>query len=183
MPRKRAETSNISNVDMWRTVSPWAKKAARERGAALVGKGSLREGEPDRRDDGTNPYAKWEITEDTRNSLRSLVIKAIDNGWTVNQLQHEIIVNEKFSAACALTIAWTETALARSHGNHESAKSAGMKFKNWLLGNGDCEVCQANAKQGLIPIDEPFQSGVNCPPGHTRCRCAAGYYESKYERI
>jgi Phage Mu protein F like protein len=181
-PHERAEPSNTSNVDIWHTVSPWAKKAARERGATLVGKGSLQEGEPDGQDDGPNPYAKWEITENTRNSLRGLVIKAIAKGWTVNQLQHEIIMNEKFSAACALTIAWTETALAHSHGNHESARSIGMKFKSWITSQGGCEACQTNANQGRILIDEPFQSGVDCPPAHTHCRCAAGYYESKYER-
>jgi hypothetical protein len=179
-PRKKAGTSN---VDIWRTVSPSVRKAARERAAALVGKGTFREGEPDRRDDGPNPYAQWEITESTRSSLRNLVTKAIDNGWTVSQLQHEIIVSERFSADRALTIAWTEKALAHSHGTHESAKDTGMKFKKWLLGNGDCKVCQANANQGCIPINDPFQSGVNYPPAHTRCRCAAGYYESKDEVI
>jgi hypothetical protein len=167
------------NVGMWRSVSPWTKKAARERGAALVGKGLLREGEPDGRDGSPDPYAKWEITESTRNKLRNLVIEAIDGGWTVNQLQHEIIMKERFTLSSALTIAWTEKALALSLGNHESAKSVGMKFKSWITGHGCCELCQANANQGRIPIDEHFYSGVGCPPGHTRCRCDAGYYESK----
>jgi hypothetical protein len=176
---KISQATKGESTSMWKKVLPQAQQAAREHGAALVGKGILREGEPDRPDDGPNPYGKWEITEATRTRLRNLVIKAIDNGWTVNQLQHEIIVSEKFSAACALTIAWTETALARSHGSHESARSVGMKFKNWLLGSGDCEVCQANANQGLIPIDEPFKSGVSRPPGHTRCRCSVAYYKSK----
>jgi hypothetical protein len=174
----------------WTMVLPQARQAAREHGAELVGKGILREGEPDGPNDGPNPYGKWEITEAARTRLRNLVIKAIDNGWTVNQLQHEIlqdgiIVNVKFPAACALTIAWTETAFARAHGSYQAAKETGMKYKRWILGGSvgnysDCAICQANARQGRIRIDEPFQSGVNCAPGHTRCRCSVGYYETKY---
>jgi hypothetical protein len=173
-----------SNMDMWRTVSPWVKKAAREHGAALVGKGILREGEPDGPDDGPNPYGKWEITEAARTRLRNLIIKATDNGWTVTQLQHEIlqheiIVNVKFRAACALTIAWTESMYASNCGKHEAAKGTGMKYKSWI-GSGDaCEVCLANMKQGRIPINSPFQSGVLFPPGHTRCRCGIGFSETK----
>jgi hypothetical protein len=174
-----------SNVDMWRTVSPWVKKAAREHGAALVGKGILREGEPDGPNDGPNPYGKWEITEAARTRLRNLIIKATDNGWTVTQLQHEIlqheiIVNVKFRAACALTIAWTESMYVNNYGKHQAAKESGMKYKSWI-GSGDaCEICLANMKQGRIPIDSPFQSGVLFAPGHTRCRCSAGYHEAKY---
>ena len=174
-----------SNVDMWRTVSPWVKKAARKHGAALVGKGVLQEGEPDGPNDGPNPYGKWEITEAARTRLRKLVIKAIDNGWTVNQLQHEIlqheiIVNERFPAACALTIAWTESMYVYNYGKHQAAKESGMKYKSWI-GSGDaCEICLANIGQGRIPINSPFQSGVLFAPGHTRCRCGIGYSETKY---
>lgn len=175
-----SQAAKGGNDSMWTKVLPQARQAAREHGAALVGKGILREGEPDGPNDGPNPYGKWEITEATRTRLRNLVIKAVDNGWTVNQLQHEIIVSEKFSAACALTIAWTESMYASNHGKHEAAKGTGQKFKQSFPGAGCCEDCQKNADAGLIPIDEPFPSGVLFPPGHTRCRCGIGYSETKY---
>lgn len=169
----------------WTMVLPQARQAAREHGAALVGKGILREGEPDGPNDGPNPYGKWEITEAARTRLRNLVIKATDNGWTVTQLQHEIlqhevIVSEKFPAACALTIAWTESMYVYNYGKHQAAKESGMKYKSWI-GSGDaCEICLANIGQGRIPINSPFQSGVLFAPGHTRCRCGIGYSETKY---
>jgi hypothetical protein len=180
-----SQATKHGNDSMWTKVLPQARQAAREHGAALVGKGILREGEPDGPDDGPNPYGKWEITEAARTRLRNLIIKATDNGWTVTQLQHEIlqneiIVSERFPAACALTIAWTESMYVNNYGKHQAAKESGTKYKCWI-GSGDaCEICLANMKQGRIPINSPFQSGVLFPPGHTRCRCGIGYSETKY---
>jgi hypothetical protein len=176
---KIPQAANHMHDSMWTKVLPQARQAARAYGAALIGKGILREGEPDRPDDGPNPYGKWEITEATRARLRNLVVKAIDSGWTVNQLQHEIIVGEKLSAACALTIAWTETAIAQAHGAYEAAKEHGMRWKKWIIAEKSCAVCIANAAQGRIPINEPFRSGTDFPPGHTCCRCGVGYYETQ----
>jgi hypothetical protein len=177
---RTSQATKGGHDSVWTKVLPQAQQAAREHGAALIGKGILREGEPDSPSDGPNPYGKWEITEAVRTRLRDLIIKATDNGWTVNQLQHQIIVSEKFSADCALTIAWTESMYAYNYGKHQAAKEHGMKFKSWVASKEHtCKTCQTNAKQGRIPIDQPFHSGVSFPPGHTRCRCAAGYHETK----
>lgn len=163
----------------WRTVSPTVKKAARTYGAALIGKDVLTQGRPDQLGEGPDPYGRWEIAEATRARVHEIVIQAVDEGWTVNQLQSKIIHSEGLSADCALTIAWTEKALALSGGEYESALSAGLKYKKWITASGDCATCKANAKQGRIPIRQPFESGAQYPPGHTRCRCSAGYYLTK----
>ena len=34
------------------------------------------------------------------------------------------------------------------------------------------EECQANEEQGVIPMDEPFQSGDMHEPVHPNCRCS-----------
>lgn len=181
---KMSQATKSGHDSMWTKVLPQARQAAREHGAALVGKGILREGEPDGPNDGPNPYGKWEITEAARIRLRNLIIKATDTGWTVSQLQHEIlqheiIVSEKFPAACALTIAWTESMYVQNYGKHQAAKEHGMKYKSWIRSGDACEICLANMKQGRIPINLPFQSGVLFAPAHTRCRCSNGYYETK----
>lgn len=159
---------------MWTKVLERAKQIAHERAAELVG---MRVGK-----DGTirpNPDAKWSITETTRDSLRELVEKSIADGWTNTQLQHEIITSYNFSPARALNVSRTERAFARSHGTHEAAKTTGMAFKDWLPDDSACEeVCLPNAAQGRIPIDEDFDSGDECSPGHPSCRCANGYYET-----
>jgi hypothetical protein len=31
--------------------------------------------------------------------------------------------------------------------------------------------CAINAKQGLIPVDQPFESGADAPPNHPNSRC------------
>jgi hypothetical protein len=68
---------------------------------------------------------------------------------------------------------------AYNHGKHEAAKGTGQKFKQSFPGEGCCEECQENADAGLIPIDEPFPSGDDCPPFHPSCRDGIGYTESK----
>jgi hypothetical protein len=35
-----------------------------------------------------------------------------------------------------------------------------------------CEICEGNGNQGVVPIDQAFQSGHMTPPGHPGCRCA-----------
>lgn len=131
--------------------------------------------------DGTiidNPNPAWAITETTRTALNELASQAIDEGWTVAELQHRIVQDQAFSPSRALTIARTETAFARAHGEHEAAKGVGMQYKTWIMGSEACDVCEANAAEGRIGIDDAFESGDDVPPAHPNCRCSLGYYET-----
>jgi hypothetical protein len=160
---------------IWTKVLDQAREMAHKRAAELVGKKVLPGGKIV-----DNPDAKWSITETTRDALRELVTESIEKGWTTSQLQHQIMESEQFGAARALNISRTETAFARSRGNKLAAKGAGMKFKSWIPDETACEeICQPNAEQGRIPIDEDFDSGDECSPGHPGCRCANGYYETE----
>lgn len=169
----RIGLNDQKDAALWKKVLDQARKIARERAAELVGRRVLPDGRIV-----DNPNAEWAITETTRAALRELSSQAIDEGWTVSQLQHQILEHETFSPARALNIARTETAYARSHGNHEAAKGVGMKYKSWIPHSDCCDVCQANADQGRIAIDEPFDSGDDCVPAHPSDMCANGYYES-----
>lgn len=166
--------STTSDPDLWTQILQEARDAARDRGAKLVGKRVL--------SDGTvvdNPSAAWSITETTRDALRSLVQQAVDEGWTVNQTQEQIRNSTAFSPSRALTIARTESAFARSTGTFIAAKGAGMSMKSWILGESACAVCEANADQGRIPVEEAFESGDLYVPAHPNCRCTNGYYPTE----
>jgi len=160
--------------DMWTKVLDQARQMARERGAELVGKRITDKGEII-----DNPDARYAITETTRENLRELISKSVDEGWTTTELQHNILQSEDFSAARALTISRTESMYAYNHGKHEAAKGTGQKFKQ-QIGSGDaCEDCMENIEAGLIPIDEPFPSGDDCTPIHPNDRCGVGYSDTE----
>jgi hypothetical protein len=166
----------VEDSDMWTKVLDQARQMARERGAELVGKRITDKGEIV-----DNPDARYAITETTRENLRELISKSVDEGWTTTELQHNILQSEDFSAARALNISRTESMYAYNHGKHEAAKGTGQKFKQSFPGEECCEECQENADAGLIPIDEDFPSGDDCPPFHPACRDGIGYSEAKDE--
>jgi hypothetical protein len=164
----------VEDSDMWTKVLNQARQMARERGAELVGKRITDKGEIV-----DNPDARYAITETTRENLRELISKSVDEGWTTTELQHNILQSEDFSAARALTISRTESMYAYNHGKHEAAKGTGQKFKQ-QIGSGDaCEDCMENIEAGLIPIDEPFPSGDDCTPIHPNDRCGVGYSDTE----
>lgn len=47
-----------------------------------------------------------------------------------------------------------------------------IKYKQWILGPDPCEICEENAEESPIPMDEDFPSGDDAPPAHPRCVCA-----------
>jgi Phage Mu protein F like protein len=153
-------------------VAPLVQTYATERAAELVGM--------HRREDGSFvPSAEpgIAITESTRTMLQSTVSQAIAEGWTAAQIQTTIMENHGFSPARALNIARTETHTARMQGSLIAAKaSTVVKKKHWELGHeGACEICEGNAEQGSIGLDENFASGDACPGAHPGCMCTLGY--------
>ena len=77
-------------------------------------------------------------------------------------------------------IAQTEANDAYNDGRHSIAIGLDMDEKRWDPdGTAACEeICQPNADQGWIPIDEDFQSGDDAPSGHPRCDCSTDYRKS-----
>jgi hypothetical protein len=47
-----------------------------------------------------------------------------------------------------------------------------IAYKQWILGPNPCEICEENAEESPIPVDDEFPSGDLCPPAHVGCVCA-----------
>lgn len=112
------------------------------------------------------------LTESTKDFLRPTIEGAIKDGMTVDELKNALQENYSFSDARARTIARTELAFADERGNIKAWKASGVvKYKRSLLGtnenHGEDDI--DNADQGIIPFDEPFQSGHMAPPYHPNC--------------
>jgi hypothetical protein len=163
------------------TVDTAALRWAAERSANLVGQRYDANGRlvPAKR-------AKYRIDDSTRTMLRSTLGQAVDDGLSVGQLRDKLSNDYAFSLDRSLVIARTE--LGEAHiqgamiGYREAMKETGKELKKiWLLGEDPCDECQANADEGPIPIDEPFQSGDDAPLAHPNCRCDVAMEEAEDE--
>lgn len=123
-----------------------------------------------------NPDARWQITEGTRESLRSVVQRALDEGWSTERVADEVTGSHAFSETRAQTIARTEIARADVEGALLGYRQSGVvRAKRWLTALDDkvSEECQASEAAGAIGLDESFPpNGVDGPPNHPNCRCA-----------
>jgi hypothetical protein len=113
------------------------------------------------------------VTDTTRELLRGLVVEAIDKGWSTDALSEAISNATAFSEARADMIARTEIAIANVEGSMLAYRESGVVDKKvWLLAQDNpCEVCIANAEQGMIDFNDRFDSGDEAPPAHPNCRC------------
>lgn len=118
--------------------------------------------------------AGGELADATRELIRNDIIRAEQEGWTNAELRSALEDNYAFSKSRASTIAKTELKSAGSNGNLEGWKASGLKMKkSWALGATDaCEVCEGNASEGDIPLDDSFSSGDETAPAHPNCDCA-----------
>ena len=115
------------------------------------------------------------LNDTTRESLRSTIADAVENGLSAESLSSRIEeLDSVFGESRADTIARTELATAHVQGNVEGWRQTGMvTHKQWLLADthpGEDE-CDDNAADGVIGIDEEFSSGVFAPPAHPSCLC------------
>jgi SPP1 gp7 family putative phage head morphogenesis protein len=156
-----------SEIDSWEI----GKSYARDRGAEMVGMKWV--------DDELvpNPDAKWQITEGTRDMLRSTVERGIDEGLTTDELASEIQDSHAFSDSRSKMIARTEIRMAQMGGQHGAAVAMGATHKYWSTSKDDnvSEECKGNALDGIIKIDQSFSSGDEAPPAHPNCRCVVNY--------
>ncbi|SEJ55859.1 phage portal protein [Frateuria terrea] len=117
------------------------------------------------------------LAEATREMVRQTLTDALQADASHTGLADLLETAYAFSPERAELIATTELRDAEGKGAYVGATAVGMKAKHWLLSNdeGICVPCQRNAKQGWIPIDQPFQSGDAAPIAHPHCRCDAAY--------
>lgn len=111
-----------------------------------------------------------QIRETTRDRVREMVVKALDEGWSNDQLANALEDSEAFSDARALMIARTETAFADVAGNLIGWKESGVvESKEWIVAqDNECDAC-AELQGEIVPLDEEFPEGD--PPLHPNCRC------------
>lgn len=165
-------------------ISPAAEQAFRERGLEIVQQLKLKPAVADVVDRAAVEYAKARageliknFAETTPEMLRATIADAIENGWSTGKLRDMLRENYAFSPARALTIARTETAIARRHGGLESARAGGAEAKHWWVADDDaCQLCLNNQAAGWIPIDEDFPEGDD---PHPNCVCPGADYRMK----
>lgn len=154
--------------DLVKLVNDQAVEWAAQRAAELVGMRRL--------PDGTlieNPDAEWAIDESTRDGIRSEVTQALEEGWSNDRLAKELSDSFAFSEERADTIARTEIAYADAASHQIAWQDAGVTGKQWLRSNEgyECDICEGNAQDGVIPLDDTFSSGDAEEPAHPNCEC------------
>lgn len=121
-----------------------------------------------------NPNPAYAISDATRGLLRSTVAQAVQEGWSSGQLKAAVQDDYAFGKARAGVIAKTELNNAFAAGNMAGYQASGVvKGKRWVLGDlhGQMDPCDENARDGVIPIGEPFSSGHMQPTAHPGCVC------------
>jgi len=155
--------------DQLTQLSDFSLAWARTRAAELVGKRVLPDGSVV-----DNPNASWQISDATREALRSTLADALEEGMSMPQLEAAIIESYGFSDARAYTIARTEMAFAHNSGNIAGWKASGVvEMKESILGSEHDidDECNDAADQGPIPLDAAFDNGDDAPPFHPNCVC------------
>jgi hypothetical protein len=116
-----------------------------------------------------------QISENTRDMLRSTVEDALEQRWGARELANAIAASTGFSDDRAERIARTELSASANHGNlagYRIAAASGVRvLKEWQDADADDE-CADNAEDGPIELDEDFSSGDDSPPLHVNCRCS-----------
>lgn len=161
---KQAVTLTAKKPSTFASVKTPALDYVRERSAEMVGmkvvNGKLV----------PNPDAKWQVSDMARKSVSDNVSQAFEEHWTPSELSQRIADDKAFGPIRANNIARTEIATAQEVGSLSYFKAAGVTGKRWSDADG-CPICKANAAQGIIPIDQDFQSGHQHAPAHPACRC------------
>jgi hypothetical protein len=141
------------------------QQAARERVAELVGKRLNKQGVAV-----PNPNADYHITETTRQQIRDSIATSLSLGEkyqdAIARLQTTIADYDRASM-----IAATESVNAYQKGLMTFGDQSGAVGKEWISSNPDDE-CGDNDQQGIIDINDDFQSGDSEPAAHPNCRCS-----------
>lgn len=113
-----------------------------------------------------------EITDVTREQIRDVVTQGVASGASNDEIASTLEDAYAFSRERSMLIARTETSFAENRGTLEGWQATDLVTGKESLPDVDpCPICQANAAQGVIPIDTDFQSGQPGPPYHPNCEC------------
>lgn len=116
------------------------------------------------------------IDETTRDMLRDQIAQGLEENIGLDEIAAGIADSFGFSEERADLIARTEITDANSQGaltSYREAQAQGIAVKKeWLLGPNPCEICQENADEGPIDLDDDFPSGDDAPSAHPNCECA-----------
>lgn len=113
------------------------------------------------------------LDESSGHALNEITAQAIESGLTNDELAELIGAAYAFSPERSLVIARTETAEADSQGTMIGYRASGVVTgKSWDPDAEACPVCQGNAADGVIGLDETFSSGDDAPPAHPNCECS-----------
>jgi hypothetical protein len=139
----------------WNLVNEEAVKWAGERGAELVGMkevgGHLME----------NPASWWEIEETTRGEINGLLGRAIEEGWSYQQLGREVQASGIFEGWRADMIARTEIALAQAKGTAIALREAGVE--RVVIQDGDSDEACQEADGQVWDIEEYEDNPIEHP--------------------
>jgi hypothetical protein len=136
---------------LWAKIQPRAVRFADDRAAELV----------------------TQISETTRDGIRALVKRSLEDGLNPQQLKKAIQESTLFDPDRADMIARTELAKSHVQGTLAGWKESGLVAGyNWLCDVQPCVECQDNAEAGTVKIGELFPSGDDGPPAHPNCECA-----------
>lgn len=115
-----------------------------------------------------------DVTETTRNRIQASIDTSLKLGENVNDAAKRLstIIDDPVRAEL---IASTESARSFKIGMGESAKAGGATTKYWDRSSDPCSLCEANANQGAIPVDEQFENDDGDDTAHPRDRCGVIY--------
>lgn len=118
---------------------------------------------------------KSKIDQTTRKRLQTLIRNRKLAGDTIDELADQIAVDGAFdgiNSVRAFMIANTETNRAMSLAQRAFIKENKIGKKVWIpAGPSTCPICEGNADQGEIDVDDAFFSGDGEPPAHPNCEC------------
>lgn len=133
---------------------------------------------------GSIDYIKG-IQSTSKDQIKTIVTKALDEGWSYNQTATQI--REKFTDFThhrAQLIATHESAQAYEAGNRifiDGVVDLGVTVEKMWMNSQDENVtpeCQANTADGWIPLNQAHSSGDQNPPRFSGCRCYELYREA-----
>lgn len=170
--RALAQLGVDKEADLVEQVSEMAVKVARNIGAELVGMRYNSDGELVEA-----ARAEYRIDQSTRDMIRELIAGGLEDNLSTDEIADSIQDATAFSDERAALIANTEVRRANSYaaleGYKAGADAAGLVVqKEWMITGGACVICEENADQGPIDLEEEFESGDDAPPAHPNCRCA-----------
>ena len=122
------------------------------------------------------------LDESTMDYITGVLTRAEFDGLSVYETKGLLVDGIKgLSEVRAEMIAETEVAAAVGNMEMETAKRNGSTKKRWMVGGSNiCEECMANARQGWIPMNADYQSGVQHEPQHPRCKCVQEYSDPMF---